>query len=201
MPERAWIYSYDSLLRPSWLDRKIWSVPRAKHLPPKPVAEFGFRNGITIRSIVYWGAALVAVYVLRHLPYVELVTAIPPWWLAYVTVPVVAAIKLTSLSRDGRRVPSWLAATFTHYTTPCTRSGGRAVRPSGTRVIPSTLTALRSADSKRLAHGVLRGPCRVAFRERMAIEKRRGRYVALPATDGTVTDVELSAGERLEVRP
>ncbi len=192
---------------------RTYSLPRGKGQTPKPLSDFGFREGLELRTVCYFTVALAIVAALRHIPLVDMIAGIPPGWFAYVIVPGVVAWRLTVAEPAGRPVRNWLLSLILHKVTPGQHSAGRALSPEGVRHADPGLTAIAAShDDPRLRKCVLRGPAEVRFSEVAYYDERgngRGRITrpSLPGGYGKGRRVEpgetlrLTDGARVAVHP
>lgn len=205
MPDKQWIYCPGSSFKPGW---RLHSLPRGHGQPPKPLADFGLRGGLEVRTIGYFVAVFALVWITRRLPVVSIVVGIPPWWLAYLTLPALAAYKLTVFEPSGRPVRRWLGTMAEHYVMPRHRSAGRTLTPPGVPSIHEGLTAIATTSSDPVLRRCdVHGPATVTFRENVELVQRGGRSTIRRAPTnptGNATGalvVNLDADERLRVRP
>jgi hypothetical protein len=207
MPDKAPIYSVGGLFTPG---HTLHALPRGKGQPPKPLSDFGLRGGLQLRSAGYFAATLALVWVLRHIPFLSLVTGLPPGWLVYLTLPPLVAYKLTVFEPAGRPVRHWLGTMAMHHAMPNQRSAGRVLSREGVPHICDGLTAIAvQPDSTTLRKCDIHGPGVVTFHEEVEyMPKRRGHPARVrplrrrPKDMRRVTtSVTLQDGERLLVRP
>jgi hypothetical protein len=202
-------------------DHRVYSLA-GKDGRRVPLSMFGFRDGLSLWTAGYFAGVIVAMTVLRHLPWLGVLTGWIPGLVAYLLIPGAVAYTLTKVEPEGRQVLRWLGTMWTHYTSPRDRCAGRRIRAEGGVAVLSPVTAIaveEYADALRPCR--LHGPAirqfavpirvretlpsavgrRVRGTRRPAARASTTRYVLRPDPGGRTVGVELAAGEVLTVRP
>lgn len=198
MTDKLLVRSYRRVFR---LDRRIYRVDR--FAIPVP-------GGVPLAGLLWFLGALLTVLLARQLPVLGgLLAALSPP-LRYLILPAAIAVLATQLAPDGRSAPSFALSWLGQRLRPHRRSVGRPVPRELERSLDAaTIRARPDQHSPELRRARVRGPAHVSFRDGVTVaRKRRKTSLARPAActrrrrrGQLVRELELRAGERLEIRP
>jgi hypothetical protein len=186
----------------------VWELKaQVQHIPGKH-GNIPLWFPVAVSGIAYFLVVMVLVWVLRHLPLLELITSRPPLLVAYVLFPMLCAFLLTVLEPHGRSAPRHLLGMVRDRATPRERYLGRPIRPAGRPAVVDGVTAIASTPrSTPNPHGRVVGPAKVVFNEPVApaASRLRRRRVIARRPDAApdwpaVRTVRLGDKERLTTR-
>ena len=153
---------------------------------------------------------LAAASALVLLPLVGLLLAELDWPLRLLIVPALVATLLTQATPDGRPAHRFALSLAALWLAPARRSLDRTLAVAGEPVAFGWRVGVAPDEyGQKLRRGRVTGPAHVAFRDTVAVRRRRLRARSLVARPlsrrrrgaAAVDALELAAGERLEVRP
>lgn len=153
------------------------------------------------------GALLAGVATFAAMQLLGFVLAGLDWPLRLLIVPAFIATLATQATPDGRLAHRYAISWLGLQLRAGRRSLGRPLPPAGERNSSPSGLWVEPDCGGGLRRGVVRGPAAVTFAAPVAVTTRSGRggrrMIAAPArrADLVADRVELSAGDRLEVRP
>jgi hypothetical protein len=189
------------------IERRIYRVDRLRLNP----------GGVPVRGVVYFLAILLAVLLLEHLPVLDMLAGLLPWYARVVMLPAASAALLSVIRIEGRAFHLSAHALWRYRLLPRWLSGVLPVAAPGARWHPQEILLLPDGSDSRLRRLRFSGPGAVLVaveheRAGRAVERgsaavgRAGRRPALtiravpgarPLRSGQV--IELAAGVRLLV--
>jgi hypothetical protein len=197
LTDKLVVRSYRRVFR---FDRRIYRVDR--FAIPVP-------GGVPLVGLLWFLGALLSVLVGSHLPALgPLLSALSPP-LRYLILPAAVAVLATQLAPDGRSAPRFAQTWLQQRVRPRRRSAGRGI-PRERALRAPAIHARPDQHTPELRRARVRGPALVSFRDNVQVTWRRHRAtLARPASGAAGTrarrqvarQVELKAGERLEIRP
>lgn len=184
MDEQIVIRSYRQVFR---LRRRIYRVDR--WAIPVP-------GGVPLVGLAYFAAVLLGMLVLGALPLIGGLVELVPAQIRHVLIPLAVAVLACQTAPDGRRVDRFVRSWIGFRLRALRRSrAGDEVPFSG------RLWVAHDHRRARVSRARVRGPVRVTTTFPARLETSlTGKAVIRPCSEGEPVQVELAAGEVLEVR-
>jgi hypothetical protein len=130
------------------LERRIYSIDQLRLNP----------GGMPVRGIVYFAALLASGLTLGHLPAVDEVFGLLPWYARYVLLPGVLAMFLSILRLEGRTFHLAALALARYWLGPRHLVGLRRCAKVGGRWFPHEIVLLPDGSDSRLRKLRYTGP-------------------------------------------
>jgi hypothetical protein len=190
------------------LERRVYSIDRLRLNP----------NGIPVRGVLYFLAALAMSVIAAGLPLVGSLAQHVPWFLRDIAVPAATAAVLSAIRIEGRVFHLAAQALVRYWLGPRRLAGTRRCRSVGARWRPGEILMLPDGSDARLRRLRYTGPGAVLVsvqheRGGRAIERgasgraRRGVGPVLSVTGPVEASplqerrvISLGAGARMRVR-
>jgi hypothetical protein len=155
-------------------------------------------NGIELRAIAYWLAALLALLAAANLPLLGPLVRLLPDPVRLVALPLVAAAALSRWEIDGRSPHRALAGLISYRLRPRSLAGLRRCPPVGTELTPLDHLALAPDLTTATAPaGRITGPARLLLRYPAEIRLER---VSRGAGEGRESRLAAARRWRLRLR-
>lgn len=176
------------------LERRIHSVDRWRIPVPW---------GVPLRGVGYALAALAAILVAAATPGIGTPVGALPAPLRLFLIPVGVAVVLVRWRLDGRPAHRALVALVRQSLGPRRLRAYRRFRPESSEVSYAAVAVARDVSSGGRGRARVVGPARLSVSGCDGVRRRRGRrrrVVRAGVSGGSVVEVDVAAGEVLEVR-